>query len=49
MYSSDVDYFTESKSPKEKVLDIILENKLVEDILKLRIEKILHQNFRTIL
>ena len=39
VYSSDVDYFTESKSPKEKVLDIILENKLVEDILKLRIEK----------
>ncbi len=45
VYSSDVDYFTELKSPKEKVLDIILENKLVEDILKLRIEKNSSSNF----
>mgnify|MGYP000920002481 FL=1 len=47
VYSSDVDYFTELKSPKEKVLDIILENKLVEDILKLRIEKNSSSKFST--
>ena len=39
VYTSDTDYFTELKSPKEKVLDIILENNLVEDILRLKIEK----------
>lgn len=45
VYSSKVDYFTELKTPKEKVLDIIMENKLVEDILKLKIEKSSSSNF----
>lgn len=39
VYKSNTDYFTELKSPKEKVLDIIMENNLILDILKLRIEK----------
>lgn len=33
------DYFTEIKSPKEKVLDIIFENNLIEDILRKKYEK----------
>lgn len=39
VYKSNTDYFTENKSPKEKILDIIMENNLIGDILKLRIEK----------
>lgn len=33
------DYFTEIKSPKEKVLDIIIDNNLIEDILRKKNEK----------
>lgn len=35
-YSSDNEYFLNEKLPREKMVDIILENNLVEDILKSR-------------
>lgn len=45
VYKSNTDYFTEEKSPKEKVLDIIMKNNLVLDVLKLKIEKTQSSDF----
>lgn len=45
VYKSNTDYFTENKTPKEKILDIIVNNDLILDILKLKIEKNSSSNF----
>lgn len=37
-FANYADYFTELKSPREKILDIIFENNLIEDILRKKIE-----------